>query len=111
MSFHDDERFPGLGPELTGHPVFDQHHDKVGRVSDVVYDESGEPRWAIVDPGPLRSEKFVPVDGAYTTNDGDVVVPYDKSQVRAAPKASRDHIMDSATERRLLRHYELADHG
>jgi uncharacterized protein YrrD len=104
-------RYPSLGAELTGHPVFDQHHDKVGRVSDVVYDEMGEPKWAIVDPGPLRSEKFVPVEGAYTTNDGDVVVPYDKSQVKAAPRVSRDHIMDSATERRLVRHYELADHG
>jgi uncharacterized protein YrrD len=111
VSFHDDERFPSLGAELTGHPVFDQHHDKVGRVSDVVYDEMGEPKWAIVDPGPLRSEKFVPVEGAYTTNDGDVVVPYDKSHVKTAPKVSRDHIIDSATERRLVRHYELADHG
>lgn len=111
MSFHDDDRNEFLTPTLTGHPVFDQHHDKVGTVSDVVYDDTGAPKWAIVDPGPLRPEKFVPVEGAYTTNDGDVVVPYDKSQVKSAPKAGRNHIMDSEVERELVRHYELTDNS
>ena len=107
MSFSDDDQ--ALAPELTGHPVFDQHHDKVGTVSDVVYDDTGEPKWAIVDPGPLRPEKFVPVEGAYTTNEGDFVLPYDKSQVKSSPKASRDHVLDPEAERELTRHYELAD--
>lgn len=92
---------------LTGHPVVDDHHHKVGTVSDVLYDERGEPRWAVVDPGPLRAEKFVPVEGAYVTDDGDVVLPYGKEVVKQAPKASRDHVLDSRTESELEEHYEV----
>src|SRR4051794_16332170 len=80
---------------LTGHDVLDDHHQKVGTVSDVLYDERGEPRWAIVNPGPLRAEHYVPIKGSYMTHDGDVVVPYAKDQVKSAAKANRDHVLDS----------------
>jgi hypothetical protein len=93
---------------LTGHNVLDDHHKKVGTVSDVLYDERGEPRWAIVDPGPLRSEHYVPVQGSYMTHDGDVVIPYAKDQVKTAAKANRDHVLDSTVERELIDHYELS---
>ena len=42
---------PGESTNLTGHDVLDDHHQKVGTVSDVLYDERGDPRWAVVDPG------------------------------------------------------------
>ena len=61
---------------LTGHDVLDDQHHKVGTVSDVLYDETGSARWAIVDPGPLRAEKFVPVEGSYMTEAGEIVIPY-----------------------------------
>ena len=93
---------------LTGHPVLDDHHEKVGTVKDVVYDESGTPRWAVVDPGPLRSMKFVPVEGSYMTESGEMVIPYGKEQVKQAPKAPRDHVLDSRTEHVLEDHYELS---
>ena len=64
-------------------------------------------RWAVVDPGPMRAEKFVPVEGAYVTEGGDMVIPYAKDQVKHAPKASRDHVLDSGTESQLETHYEL----
>ena len=92
---------------LTGHVVVDDHHQKVGTVSDVLYDDRGEPRWAVVDPGPLRSEKFVPVEGSYVTERGDVVIPYGKDQVKHAPKAGRDHVMDSRMDSVLAKHYEV----
>jgi hypothetical protein len=98
---------PGESTNLTGHDVLDDHHQKVGTVSDVLYDERGDPRWAVVDPGPLRSEKYVPVEGAYVTETGDVVIPYGKDQVKHAPKAGRDHVLDSRTEAELEQHYEL----
>jgi hypothetical protein len=41
---------------LTGHPVIDDHHHKVGTVSDVLFDDRGEARWAVVDPGLMRAE-------------------------------------------------------
>ena len=73
----------------------------------MLYDERGDARWAIVDPGPLRAEKFVPVEGSYMTEDGDVVIAYGKEQVKQAPKAGRDHVLDSHTETVLLEHYEV----
>jgi hypothetical protein len=105
----EPDRLAGAAQEisLTGHPVLDDHHQKVGTVSDVLYDERGEPRWAVVNPGPLRAEHYVPVEGSYMTNEGAVVIPYGKEQVKAAHKANRDHVLDSSIERELIEHYEL----
>jgi len=109
-TFRDDAEFHGGSTNLTGHAVLDDQHSKVGTVSDVLYDETGSPRWAVVDPGPMRREKFVPVEGSYVTESGDMVIPYAKDQVKHAPKAPRDHVLDSRTELDLEDHYELA-HG
>jgi PRC-barrel domain len=106
-TFPEDPKSPGGPATLTGHPVLDDHHTKVGVVSDVLYDERGEPRWAVVDPGPLRAEKLVPVEGAYVTESGEMVIPYAKGQVKSAPKAPRDHVIDSRTEEVLEDHYEV----
>jgi hypothetical protein len=108
--FRGDESALGSPPELslTGHQVLDDHHQKVGTVSDVLYDDRGEPRWAVVNPGPLRAEHYVPVEGSYMTNEGAVVIPYAKEQVKTAAKASRDHVLDASVERDLIEHYELS---
>src|SRR5690242_3602851 len=98
---HDDH-----AGTLTGHPVLDDQHEKVGTVKDVVYDDAGTPRWAVVDPGVLRSEKFVPVRGSYMTESGEMVIPYAKDQVKHAPKVPRDHVLDRRTESVLEEHYE-----
>jgi sporulation protein YlmC with PRC-barrel domain len=107
MSMSRDDRPYGEPTNLTGHTVLDDHHNKVGTVKDVLYDDRGDPRWAIVDPGPLRPAKFVPVEGSYVTEVGEVVIPYNKDQVKHAPKAPRDHVLDSATESQLIEHYEV----
>src|SRR4051794_37872241 len=109
-TFRDDAEFHGGSTSLTGHSVLDDHHSKVGTVSDVLYDDDGSPRWAVVDPGVMRAEKFVPVEGSYVTETGEMVIPYAKDQVKHAPKARRDHVLDSRTEIELEDHYELA-HG
>ena len=106
-TFRDDAEHRDEPANLTGHTVLDDHHNKVGTVSDVLYDGQGEPRWAVVDPGPLRAEKFVPVEGAYVTESGEMVIPYNKDQVKHAPKAPRDHVLDSTTESVLEDHYEV----
>jgi len=107
-TFREDAERSAEPMNLTGHPVLDDHHQKIGMVSDVLYDDRGQPRWAVVDPGVLRAEKFVPVDGAYMTESGELVIPYAKEQVKQAPKAPRDHVLDSRTEIELARHYELS---
>ena len=48
----DAQHRQGEPTNLTGHAVLDDHHQKIGTVSDVLYDDSGEARWAVVDPGP-----------------------------------------------------------
>ena len=35
------------------------------------------------------------------------MIPYGKDQVKHAPKAGRDHVLDSQTESELESHYEL----
>jgi len=49
----------------------------------------------------------VPVEGAVVTDDGQVVVPYAKDHVKAAPKVARDHVLPHDLERELEEHYEL----
>lgn len=107
MSMSPEPMPHGEAANLTGHTVLDDHHNKVGTVSDVLYDDRGDPRWAVVDPGPLRPEKFVPVDGSYLSESGELVIPYGKDQVKHAPKAPRDHVLDSQIEAELVQHYEV----
>ena len=108
MSFHEGAERHAEPTNLTGHAVLDDHHHKVGTIIDVLYDERGAARWAVVDPGVMRAEKFVPVEGAYVTESGEMVIPYAKEQVKQAPKAPRDHVLDSQTEVALERHYEVS---
>jgi hypothetical protein len=106
-TFHDDTGTHESPWNLTGHQVVDDHHERVGTVRDVLYDDSGEPRWAVVDPGVMRAEKFVPVEGSYLTEEGELVIPYGKDQVKQSPKAPRNHVLDSHTELVLEEHYEV----
>lgn len=95
---------------LRGHVVVDQKGDSVGKVTDVIYDgETAEdqPSWMVVDPGFLRAEHFVPVDGAYTTDDDRIVVPFDKRWIKAAPKAKSDHVLTAPRRNELQAHYKL----
>ena len=91
-----------------GHDVVDPDHKLIGTISDVLYDQAGEPSWAVVDLGLLRSAHYLPVGAGYMSEQGDFVVPFEKRTVKTAPKADRSHFLDSATERELIRHYELA---
>ena len=109
-TFRDDAEHRDEPANLTGHAVLDDHHNKVGTISDVLYDERGSARWAVVDPGAMRAEKFVPVEGAYVTESGEMVIPYAKEQVKQAPKAPRDHVLDRMTEGVLEQHYAVSHH-
>lgn len=102
-------------PTYTGHHVLDEHGTDVGRVIDVIYtdpdtsdDGSMVPNWLIVDPGPLRAAHYVPIDGSYVTDEGEVVVPWDKRWIKSAPKANGDHLLSSDLAVELERHYASA---
>jgi hypothetical protein len=55
----------------------------------------------------VRSETFVPVAGAYLTETGELVIPDAEEQVEQAPKAPRDHVLDSMTQGVLDEQYAL----
>jgi len=108
--FHDNDPFLAGDAQdtvLSGHEAFDDQHEKVGKVTDVLYDESGSARWAVVDPGLLPRERYVPVDGAFMTESGEVILAYSKDAVKTARSASRDHILDPVVERALEEHYAI----
>lgn len=101
----EDANRPTVG--YRGHDVVDPSHRLIGTISDVVYDSGGDPKWAVVDLGLLRSSHFLPIAAGYMSEAGEFVVPYDKKAVKSAPKADRSHLVDSTTSRQLQRHYEL----
>lgn len=95
----------------SGHDLVDRDSHKIGTVTDVIYDETEEaPQLLVVDPGLASAERMVPLDRAYRSTNGDIVVPYDKHQVRHGPKAPRDHVMTRADHEEVDRYYEV-DHG
>ena len=90
-----------------GHDVVDPTHRLIGTISDVVYDSGGDPEWAVVDLGLMRSSHFVPIAAGYMSEAGEFVVPYDKRVVKTAPTADRSHLVDSSTSQQLQRPSEL----
>ncbi len=92
----------------TGHPALDEHGTKVGTVTDVLFDREGEPKWAVVNPGPLRRPHYAPLDGAYSTDEGAVILPVDGGMVRQAPVAGRNHILTHELEDELLQYYGVS---
>ena len=90
------------------HEVVDEQHNTVGKITDVLYDDDEtEPKWLVVKPGPLSKERYVPIEGSYESEDGDIVVPFDKKWVKQAPKASGDHVLDHDTEADAAEHYDV----
>ena len=90
-----------------GSDVVDPDQRLIGTIDDVVYDDRGQPIWAVVELGLLRAAHYLPMAAGYLTENGKFVVPYDKSTVKAAPRARRDHVIDRSDEAELIRHYEL----
>ncbi len=97
----------GTRPEpLTGLSVLDEKGAAVGFVSDVLYDDGAiEPTWLVVDCGWMRHEHYVPTKGAFATSKGDLIIPFQKKWVRAAPRAGEGHVLTSAVRRQLAIYY------
>lgn len=94
--------------ELRDRTVVNERGDKLGKVTDVLCDDRGEPRWAVVSTGRLATSHYVPLARAFTTPEGRVVVPYDKGLVKHAPRAAGPHVLSRELEQRLADHYEVS---
>jgi hypothetical protein len=97
-----------LDDAYRGHRVVDDHHRPIGKVTDVIYDDAGIAKWAVVSPGVFRAEHFLPLDNTYLSLEGNLVVPFDRRTVSRSPKAERDHVLSPITERALEHYYQLA---
>jgi hypothetical protein len=107
-----DNEYDSLRPQhertgFRGHDVVDPSHRLIGTISDVVFDTGGDPQWAVVDLGLLRSSHYLPIASGYMSEAGEFVVPYDKKVVKSAPKADRSHLVDAGTRHELQHHYEI----
>ncbi|MCB1002211.1 MAG: PRC-barrel domain-containing protein [Acidimicrobiales bacterium] len=93
----------------TGHQVIDEHGEPVGTVSDVFYDDetSTEPTWLVVDPGVFRKERLVPIAGSYETDEGKIVVPFDRKWIKQAPVVDAHHYPDDAARQHAEQHFQI----
>jgi hypothetical protein len=95
--------------QYLGRAVIDERGTKIGTVTDVLPDdETGEPAWVVVSMGLLRSEHFVPLSAAYQSEQGRLVLPFDREMVKHSPKAKRDHVLERGTATELRRYYQAA---
>jgi sporulation protein YlmC with PRC-barrel domain len=93
-------------PTYAGHDVIDPHGAPVGTVKHVIYDDQGvDAEYLVVDPGPLRSARYVPVAGSYFAVTDRIVVPWDKVWIRRAPKATGSQDLSLFDRRTLEVHY------
>lgn len=92
--------------EFLDHQVIDESGDVIGRITDVLFDpESDVPQWAVVKPGRLHRGHYMPLRGAYHTEDGQVVVSHTKHEVAHAPVPSSEHVLTDDDERALREYY------
>jgi hypothetical protein len=112
MTFDHDPR-SARSPEedppiaLTGRTVLDTRSAKVGKVTDVLSDDS-RPDWAVVKTGPLSGEHFVPLASTYVDAEGRLIVPLFRAEVRRAPRAGRDHVITPQARNELRDYYGRA---
>jgi uncharacterized protein (TIGR02271 family) len=91
-----------------GNDLFGRDQDKIGSIADVYLDrQTGEPEWLAVKTGLFGTRlSFVPIRDA--SRDGDnVVVPYDKAQVKDSPNVEADGELSPEEEQSLYQHYGL----
>jgi uncharacterized protein (TIGR02271 family) len=95
-----------------GEDLCDSEGNKVGTIEEIYLDtETNEPEWALVKAGMFGTKPtFVPIREASREDDGGLRVPYDKSQIKDAPKMDPDGELSQQEEADLYRHYGL-DYG
>ena len=104
---HPRHPFPAVGTFPLGKPVVSAHDGaRIGKLVDVRVDTlTLVPRWLVVDPGPLRAPRFVPVHDAYRSADDTLVVPFTKAIVNHSPHFDGELTHELAVE--LREYYQL----
>ena len=94
--------------QFIGRTAHSADGERIGEVVDIYLDDQTEqPEWAAVRTGWFGSKvSFVPLAGMNAARD-DLVLPYPKDQVKAAPNAEPDGALSQQEEAALYQHYGL----
>jgi uncharacterized protein (TIGR02271 family) len=95
--------------QQRGQDLYDRDGDKIGTIEEIYLDaQSGQPEWALVNTGLFGTKStFVPLQEA-AESEGALRVPYEKAQVKDAPKMDADGELSQEDESALYSHYGLA---
>ncbi len=95
--------------EWRGQTMVGSGGDKIGKIEEIYLDaETEQPEWALVHTGLFGSAaSFVPIANA-SRQGGDVQVPFEKAQVKDAPKLEPDGQLSRQDESALYSHYGLS---
>jgi hypothetical protein len=97
-----------MDQQWTNRPVVDNRFAPVGKVTDVLFGTRDDrPEWATVKTGPLAHERLAPLDGAYVTDDGALVLAFDEFTIKHAPRAPRDHVLTPAVAEEATDWFDL----
>jgi uncharacterized protein (TIGR02271 family) len=93
----------------VGASLVDRNGDKVGKVEDIYLDQdTRQPEWALVNTGMFGArQSFVPLANASFSGE-QLMVGWEKSQIKDAPHAEPDGELSQDEEARLYQHYGLA---
>jgi sporulation protein YlmC with PRC-barrel domain len=95
-----------------GLKLVDADGDKIGTIDDIYLDrQTGEPEWVTVKTGLFGLKtSFVPIRDAEKTGENEVRVPFQKEQVKDAPRIDPNGQLSPEEERRLYEHYGRSDY-
>lgn len=95
--------------DIDSYSVYTEGEDKVGTIKDLLVDDSGRFRYAIVDTGPWIFGKNVllPIGLAHFDHQSNriYVDGLSRQQVENLPEYKRDHIVDEQYENRIRQEY------
>jgi uncharacterized protein (TIGR02271 family) len=93
---------------LRGRELVGRDGDSIGKVEEIYLDtETDQPEWALVNTGLFGTKStFVPLKDA--TREGEALrVPFEKAQIKEAPRVDPDGELSQREEAELYRHYGL----
>lgn len=111
MAIRGTSRMPTTD-DLVGRPVYDADDQKVGTIEGLYLDgDASEPRYLAVQSGWFGDKRHViPIDEATARGsdpDKEVLVPYSRDELAAAPTFGEGHDLTLHDERDLQEHYGI----
>jgi uncharacterized protein (TIGR02271 family) len=103
------DRFTAIEDRFAGYTVYDNNHEKIGKVDDLFVDESDQPEYIGVKMGLLGTRStLIPMDLARVNDERQLIeVATDKETVKGAPTFDDDRQITSEFENEVHSYYGL----